>query len=383
MVISKFHMSPQKKILSSLFAVLLRLSLFFIFKSSFVYAMSYTVTNNADSGAGTLRQAIIDLNASGGASNTISFSSLFSISLSTSLPQIQKAVDILGNSSVIDGSGQWRIFASVANLSIQDCTLQNGLALGGYGNSNGSFAGGGGGGGGFGGAIYIDHGNALVLVNTTLVNNQAEGGAGAAGSNNGSFTGGSGGGASFSAASANASTYPPNQGGGDVPGLSQTGGASIGTPPSLGYGGGRGGGSSGGSGGGNGAGTTSNGGYCGGGGGGSGNGRPGGGGGNGGGDGVVFSSAYAGGGGGYGSGAAAGHAGNSSGSASAGGGGGFGGGGGGGSYTIELEGCGGGGGFGGGGGGGGATFQGGLGEILEEMEAEMVQILPAEAGALV
>ena len=43
-----------------------------VFASASALANTYTVTSNADSGAGTLRQAILDANASGGA-DTIGF----------------------------------------------------------------------------------------------------------------------------------------------------------------------------------------------------------------------------------------------------------------------------------------------------------------------
>ncbi|HLB52510.1 MAG TPA: hypothetical protein VJK48_02235, partial [Chlamydiales bacterium] len=57
----------------------------------------FTVTTNADSGAGSLRQAITDLNTTGGASNTININSgLGTITLASSLPAINKNVDVVG-----------------------------------------------------------------------------------------------------------------------------------------------------------------------------------------------------------------------------------------------------------------------------------------------
>ena len=63
-------------------------------------AASYTVTNTNDAGAGSLRQAIIDLNAAGG-SNTITFTVGGTVTLLSELPVITSAV-------AIDGGGNTR-----------------------------------------------------------------------------------------------------------------------------------------------------------------------------------------------------------------------------------------------------------------------------------
>jgi hypothetical protein len=63
-------------------------------------ATNYTVTSNADAGAGTLRQAITDANASGTLPITITFSGVSSISLASALPTLNKAMTIDGGSGV-------------------------------------------------------------------------------------------------------------------------------------------------------------------------------------------------------------------------------------------------------------------------------------------
>ncbi len=154
-----------------------------------------TVTNNADTGAGSLRQAIADI--CGGGTITIQ-PGLGTISLSTvgnsafgptALAINNKAVTISGNGAIIQRD------SSVANLrlfyinvtgylALQNVTLQNGLAKGGNGSGRG------GGGAGLGGAIANQ--GYLLVQNSTLSSNQALGGNGST-----SSTGGGGGGMGF------------------------------------------------------------------------------------------------------------------------------------------------------------------------------------------
>ncbi len=49
------------------------------------YAATFTVTNANDSGAGSLRQAILDANAAAG-TNTITFNADYTITLTSQLP---------------------------------------------------------------------------------------------------------------------------------------------------------------------------------------------------------------------------------------------------------------------------------------------------------
>ena len=362
----------MKKVLTPLLSSLL-------FYSAHLESAAFNVINNNDSGSGSLRQAILDLNSSGSnTGNTITISGGLSIiTLASNLPPIQKGVTILttgGVSQQISGNNLYTLFNVAAPLILQNCTLTAGMAVGGAGANGttttpypGVGSSGGGGGLGAGGAIYIAGSQTVTLLNTTLSSNTAQGGAGGVGNTTpGTNLSGGGGGASFSIGS-KAGTL--TAGGGDFPGTRPAGGGGNNT--GTGYGGGAAGGTGGGAGGGSGSGQTATGliiggagGYCGGGGGGGC-----GGGGNGGGSGAANSS----GGGGLGSGGAGGlyDGGRFS---IGGGGGGFGGGGGGFSPTIGTT-RGGGGGFGGGGGsyaqggnfggkggtGGGVAFVGGGG----------------------
>ncbi|HEV3270301.1 MAG TPA: autotransporter domain-containing protein [Candidatus Rhabdochlamydia sp.] len=355
--------------------------------SSSLWAASFTVSSNADSGIGTLRQAIIDFNTSSDASSTITINpGLSTILLASDLPIIEPAissvVDLVITTSgpapqIIDGNAnQFRLLASFVQLDIQNCIFQNGGSIGGNGYNADATSGGGGGGLGAGGGIYIGQDQTVNLTGVTLASNKAQGGLG------GSFVptttsptnGGGGGGSSFSSAPKDAVN---GNGGGEHPGIGGTGGTGTGGG-GTGYGGGKGGdgGGSGsfgigGTGGGDNAGSPAstinggNGGYCGGG-GGAGDvtfgGGAGGGGGVSGGNGTAEAVNSGGGGGGFGSGGAGAVMNNFGDGSAGGGGGGFGGGGGGaagiGSAPFEANCGGGGGGFGGGGGGGSGGFGG-------------------------
>jgi LPXTG-site transpeptidase (sortase) family protein len=99
-----------------------------------------TVTSNADSGAGTLRQAIYDICPGG----TISFAVTGAIYLDSQLPQITKNVTINGPGAgqlALDGKSKRPIFnvASGYVLSLDSLTIQNGYSLqGGAVDNNGS-----------------------------------------------------------------------------------------------------------------------------------------------------------------------------------------------------------------------------------------------------
>ena len=77
-------------------------------------AATFTVTTSADSGAGSLRQAITDANAAAGA-DTIVFSGVVgTITLGSLLPEITDDLSISGPTATlltISGAGQFRIFA--------------------------------------------------------------------------------------------------------------------------------------------------------------------------------------------------------------------------------------------------------------------------------
>ena len=90
---------------------------------------TFIVSNSNDSGAGSLRQAIVDANASAG-EDLIDITAIGTINLLTPLPVISEAVTIQGSGSnqlIIDGGGSFRIFESTAvPLTVTNLTVQNG-----------------------------------------------------------------------------------------------------------------------------------------------------------------------------------------------------------------------------------------------------------------
>lgn len=83
--------------------------------SSSVQAASFTVTTQADSGAGSLRQAILDANAAANPPHTIDFTPDFPFSaailLQSALPVVHASIDLRGNarSPILDGNGAYAI----------------------------------------------------------------------------------------------------------------------------------------------------------------------------------------------------------------------------------------------------------------------------------
>lgn len=167
--------------------------------SALSWGGSFTVTSNNDTGPGSLRQAILDLNSSTDSSNTITIDSgLATITLASDLPLIEKSVSITTSGAtpqVIDGNAkQFRLLSTLSNdgsslsISIQNCTLQNGGAIGGSGadglsggssTSNANRGAGGGGGLGAGGALFIGPSSIVTMgSNVSLLNNHAQGGKG-------------------------------------------------------------------------------------------------------------------------------------------------------------------------------------------------------------
>lgn len=306
-------------------------------------ALDFSVTSNADSGAGSLRQAMLDAAGSAGPHTITIQNGLGTINLASGLPIIAGDLTIDGGTgNTIDGGGTSRpFFVESGTVVISNLTIQNGMAQGGQGASGPAS---GGGGLGAGGALFVRSGANVTLDSVAFSGNSAvggDGGNGAAGGvvgagggglggNGGSGDGGGGGGG----------------GGGAFPG--QTG--SNGSGPD----GGTGGGPAGGTGGSGPSGTAGGvgGAYSGGGGGGGNGSAPGGTGGFGGGGGGGTASDFvsAGGTGGFGGGGGGG--------ALSGGTGGFGGGGGAGFSTTSGVGGFGGGDANGSNGGGGAGFGG-------------------------
>ncbi len=92
----------MKKRLSS--ACILRVIIHFLLllsPASLIYATDFTVSNGANSGAGSLRQAILSANAdAAGAPHTITFTVSGVINITTSLPTITRQVTIDGGNTV-------------------------------------------------------------------------------------------------------------------------------------------------------------------------------------------------------------------------------------------------------------------------------------------
>jgi outer membrane autotransporter protein len=158
----------------------------------------YTVLNTNDSGAGSLRQAILDANAAGAGNHTISFDAGLPanslVQLASQLEHIQVNIVIDGGGHTLSGHNNHQIFfVAVGNVTIKNFTLQDGLSQGGNGGNTG-MAGGGGGGLGAGGAIFVDSGTQVTIENVVFANNNAAGGNGGAADGTPFKSGGGGGG---------------------------------------------------------------------------------------------------------------------------------------------------------------------------------------------
>lgn len=100
---------------------------------NFLFGSTFTVTNSSDSGPGSFRQALIDLNNSSPIeSDTIEFGPLviLPIILSSELPIINRRVIIYGNNAIIDGNGRYRFTTIFEKSEIHDLNFQNGNASG-------------------------------------------------------------------------------------------------------------------------------------------------------------------------------------------------------------------------------------------------------------
>lgn len=113
----------------------------------------------------TLREAITLANRKPSIASTLIFSSNYTISLGSALPQITSTIDIDGSEqpATIDGADFYRIFdiGSTGDLNISELTLQNGLGTGTGG-----------------GAIFINLGD-VTISDSTFTNNTSDGDGGA------------------------------------------------------------------------------------------------------------------------------------------------------------------------------------------------------------
>jgi uncharacterized protein with beta-barrel porin domain len=193
--------------------------------ASAAHAQTYVVTTTNDSGAGSLREAIIEANATPG--STIAFASGLggaTIALAGDLPAITSSVTINGGGIRLDGNGTYRgLFVYSGTVQINDLTVRNAVARGGNGGSGSD--GGGGAGAGLGGALFVAQGASVTVSNVSLQGNAAMGGNGG---NYGAGGTGGGGGGGLGGNGGNGT----NAGGGGGGGVGGNGGAggSAGSP---------------------------------------------------------------------------------------------------------------------------------------------------------
>jgi hypothetical protein len=179
--------------------------LFGAFAATLGAQTTFNVTTLADSGAGSLRDAITQANASASTADTVTFGVTGTISLLTALPVLTDSITIDGpgrTALTIErnvGAADFRIFETNTiglTLNISRLTIQGGRAVQGGGIlSRGPLGlydvliqnciaqGATGGGNGEGGAIYHTPAVALCSITNSLIQNcQANGGDNAAGS---------------------------------------------------------------------------------------------------------------------------------------------------------------------------------------------------------
>jgi hypothetical protein len=173
------------------------------------FATTYTVSTTQNSGAGSLRQAILDANASGapagvvGIANIINVTTSGTISLLDALPLVFSNLTIFGNGITIDGGSAHRclfvnglpttptgtpqtIAVTLHQLHLNHCRAKGGD--GGAGSASG-----GGGGMGAGGALFVGQNASVTLAQISFDGNLSTGGnGGVAGTSNAGGGGGGG-----------------------------------------------------------------------------------------------------------------------------------------------------------------------------------------------
>lgn len=167
-------------------------ALAFASTTSYAYDLAIiTVTSNADSGAGTLRNAL----AAAGSGDTITFNAGMSIALTSGELLINKNLTIDGD---LDNNGTADVTLD-ANYSSRVLSITSGtVSLDGLVIQEGRVSGNGGGlntlpAGGLGGGISIT-GGTVTISNSTITNNVASGGGGGGSGSGYSYGGGGGGG---------------------------------------------------------------------------------------------------------------------------------------------------------------------------------------------
>lgn len=156
------------------------LGLFFLLFLNNLIAATRTVTSNADSGSGTLREAL----STAAASDIINFNlpKGSTIKLESHLPIIDKSLTINGSNAArkvtINGQSKYPgFFVKEGVVKISDLNIENCKSQGGRGGNG--LGGGGGGGMGAGGGVYIESKNSTVtLTNLSFSNCSSDGGNG-------------------------------------------------------------------------------------------------------------------------------------------------------------------------------------------------------------
>ena len=216
------------------------------------FAATYIVSNTGNSGAGSLRQAILDANASGAYAGVVSGSNIINvnvtgtINLSDALPLVFSNLTINGNGISIDGGGANRcLFVSglpttpsgdpqAISVTLNQLQLHHCVAKGGNGGTSGHA---GGGGMGAGGALFVGINAAVTLNAVSFDANHAIGGDGGDSS---SVLAGNGGGGGLGGDGGDAATGNSFGGGGGM-GAGSWGGSAAAIEIAGGGGGGLGG----------------------------------------------------------------------------------------------------------------------------------------------
>jgi hypothetical protein len=159
--------------------------------STQLYAANFAVTNNADSGAGSLREAVADANTNAGP-DTITFNVGVTNIVLLSEIDVTDVLTITGNgvsATVISGNNATRIFDNSSDLTLRSLTLTNGSAPYG-GGAILSFS--------YGGNVALSLDDVLIRNSTTSSGNggavsspQSYGGTASLTITNSSFTGNS------------------------------------------------------------------------------------------------------------------------------------------------------------------------------------------------
>ena len=227
-----------------------------------VVDFTFDVTSVADSGPGTLREAMETSSAAPLLRTAVTFSvtTPATITLASDLPSVVGTLYLVGPGTpadlAIDGAGTNRIlFVDGGRAVLSDVTLQNGRAQGAVGGPPASPQGGGGGGGaaGMGGGAFVN-GGVLSCTRVRFTGNGAQGGTGGGVFTPGLPGGGGGGGGGVRTSGAGGAPGTGGAGGGGGPfggagGAGSTVSGTAGQAGGAGAGGGGGLGSTGGAGG--------------------------------------------------------------------------------------------------------------------------------------